>query len=364
MKQTFIIAEAGVNHNGSLARALDMVDAAAKTGVDAIKFQTFSADKLVTRGAAKAAYQVERTGDGGSQYQMLKALELSASDFSVIAKRCRDRRIEFMSTPFDEESLGLLVGLGVSRLKIGSGDLTNAPLLLAVARTGLPVVLSTGMAVLEEVRDSLGVLVYGYKKGTSPSRSTFRAAFDEGHESLLSRVVLLHCTTNYPAPVDEANLLVMDTLSKAFGVPVGYSDHTEGILTSVAAAARGAVMIEKHFTLDRSLPGPDHTASIEPGELAELAKMVRIVDACLGRQEKIPTTVELENRKVARKSLVALHPIAAGNFWTPENLAVKRPGTGLSPFYYWELLGRPATRDYAPDELLTTNEISDLGEPL
>lgn len=366
MKKTLIIAEAGVNHNGSLSRALEMIDAAADTGADAIKFQTFSADRLVTRHAAKAAYQTMRTGNGG-QYEMLKALELSSDDFALLAEHCQKREIEFMSTPFDEQSLEMLVDLDVQRIKISSGDITNAPLLLAVARTGIPVIVSTGMCVLDEVRHSLEVLAFGYLSDAVPtSRKAFHAAFaaQEGQEALRKQVTLLHCTTSYPAPLDETNLLVMDTLKNTFRLPIGYSDHTEGILVSVAAAARGAVVVEKHFTLDRSLPGPDHAASLEPKQLLDLVTAVRTVDAALGAPEKIPTPAEKGNLSVARKSLVARRPIKAGAAWTDKDIAVKRPGTGLSPLVYWELLGRKATRDYAPDELLNPTEISDLGDPL
>lgn len=365
MKHTFIIAEAGVNHNGSLVRALDMVDAAANSGADAIKFQTFSADRLVTRQAEKAAYQAERTGDGGKQYDMLKALELSAADFSLLAERCRTKGVEFMSTPFDEASLALLVRLGVGRLKFSSGDLTNAPLLLAGARTGLPIVLSTGMAVLDEVASALGVLAFGYTSGNRPSPIAFAAAWATaaGKKALVDKVTLLHCTTSYPTPAHQVNLLAMDTLAQAFKLAVGYSDHSEGIWASVAAAARGAVVVEKHFTLDRALTGPDHAASLDPGELALLVSAIRAVDATLGTAEKGPVEAEKVNMVVARKSLVALRAVPAGTLWTAEDVAAKRPGNGVSPLYYWDVLGRPATRDYAADELLSSNEIGNLGEP-
>ncbi|MEW6593980.1 MAG: N-acetylneuraminate synthase [Thermodesulfobacteriota bacterium] len=364
MKQTCIIAEAGVNHNGSVTRALDMIDAAAAAGANAIKFQTFSADKLVTRDAAKAEYQAARTGEGG-QYEMLKALELTAGDFALLAERCRKRQIEFLSTPFDEQSVELLVELGVQRIKIGSGDATNAPLLLAVAQTGMPVILSTGMCVLDEIRDALGVLAFGYQKQPCPGRTAFRTAYasPEGQQALHKQVTLLHCTTSYPTPTNEVNLLAMETLAANFGLPVGYSDHTEGILVSVAAAARGAAVVEKHFTLDRALPGPDHTASLEPAQLTELVAAIRTVDAALGQPDKTPTAAEKKIMAVARKSVVAARAVKAGAAWRAEDLAIKRPGTGLSPFAVWELLGRPATRDYAPEALLDPREISDRGEP-
>ncbi|MEW5772894.1 MAG: N-acetylneuraminate synthase [Thermodesulfobacteriota bacterium] len=362
-KRTFIIAEAGVNHNGSPARAMDLVDAAAAAGADAVKFQTFSAARLATRQAAKAAYQAERTGEGG-QYEMLKALELAPEDFVALAGRCRERGIEFMSTPFDEESLALLVGLGVARIKVGSGDATNAPLLLAAARTGLPVVLSTGMCALVEVRQALGVLAFGYLGLENPGRAAFREALlrEDGQAALREKVTLLHCTTSYPTPPEAVNLLAMDTLAGTFGLAAGYSDHTEGIVVSVAAAARGAVMVEKHFTLDRSLPGPDHAASLEPGELADLVAAVRLADAALGEPGKAPARAELGNLAVARKSLVAAQPVAPGETLTSRNMTVKRPGSGLSPFLFWELEGRPATRGYEPDELLDLAEAPEEGE--
>ncbi len=359
-KRTFIIAEAGVNHNGSLQRALDLVDAAAAAGADAVKFQTFSAARLATRSAAKAAYQAQRTGEGG-QYEMLKALELAPADFAALAERGAAQNIEFMSTPFDEESLALLVGLGVRRIKIGSGDATNAPLLLAAARTGLPVVLSTGMCTLVEVRQALGVLAFGYLGLERPGRAAFREALgrEDGQEALRAKVTLLHCTTSYPTPPEAVNLLAMDTLAGTFGLATGYSDHTQGITVAVAAAARGAVMVEKHFTLDRALPGPDHAASLEPGELADLVAAVRLVDAALGEPGKAPARAELGNLAVARKSLVAARSVARGEALTVRNMAIKRPGSGLSPFLFWELQGRPASRGYAPDELLDAAEAPD-----
>lgn len=363
MKRTFIIAEAGVNHNGSLQMALDMVDVAAAAGVDAIKFQTFTAEKLATRHASKAAYQAVRTGEGG-QYEMLKALELSDTDFFTLAARCKDMGVEFMSTPFDEDALAMLVQLGIQRVKIGSGDVTNAPLLLAAGKTGLPVILSTGMCTLDEVRQALGVLAFGYLGLNRPCRASFRAAGEspEGRMILHSKVILLHCTTNYPTLVSDVNLRAMDILERDFGLPVGYSDHTTGILVTMAAVARGAVTIEKHFTLDRSLPGPDHQASLKPGELSNLVAGVRSVDAALGRLDKSPVQAELDNLLVARKSLVAAQAVAPGEVLTTRNVVIKRPGFGLSPFLYWEILGRSASRGYAPDELLDEAESPDYGE--
>ncbi|HRH81867.1 MAG TPA: N-acetylneuraminate synthase [Thiobacillaceae bacterium] len=354
---TLVIAEAGVNHNGSLARALELVEVAAAAGADAVKFQTFRAQALVTRAVPKAEYQVANTGDAASQMEMLKALELDAAAHLGLRDRCRELGIVFLSTPFDRESLVFLAGeLGVPTLKIGSGDLTNGPLLLAAAQTGLPVILSTGMSGLAEVEDALGVLAFGYATaGALPGQEAFRAAFASpaGRLALRERVTLLHCTTEYPAPFDQVNLRAMDTLAAAFGLPVGLSDHTPGIAVAVAAAARGARVIEKHFTLDRNLPGPDHRASLEPDELAGLVRSVRQVEAALGDALKCPTEAEWKNLPIARRGLVAVRPVRKGERFTADNVEVKRGG-GDSPMNYWDWLGRTADRDYAEDEALRT----------
>jgi N-acetylneuraminate synthase len=349
-----IIAEAGVNHNGSFERALNMVDAAATAGADAVKFQTFKTEALVTAFAAKAPYQADQTGQGG-QFEMLKALELSASAFQALMQRCTEQALEFFSTPFDRESLRLLVDLGVKRLKISSGDATNAPLLLDAARTGLPVILSTGMCTLEEVREALGALAFGYIGTGRVSQMAFREALDsvEGRAALRAKVTVLHCTTQYPTQPAEVNLRAMDTLAAAFGLPVGYSDHTAGISVAMAAAARGAALIEKHFTLDRTLPGPDHAASLEPKELSELVRSIRIVEEALGTGLKVPTEGERANLVAVRKSLVAASPIPAGEIFCPENLTCKRPATGISAMFYYDYLGRTAKRDYDEDEVIS-----------
>jgi N-acetylneuraminate synthase len=330
----FVIAEAGVNHNGSLDLALELVDVAAAAGADAVKFQTFRAAALATAGAGKAAYQERTTGEG-SQRAMLERLELDEAAHRALADRAEARGIEFMSAPFDHESLDLLVRLGVRRLKLGSGELTNGPLLEAAARTGLPLILSTGMATLEEVTDAVRLV---------------RAAG-------AADVTVLHCTTEYPAPPGEVNLRAIATMREALGVPVGYSDHTIGVTVTLAAVALGASVIEKHFTTDRTLPGPDHPASLEPAELAELVSTVRTVEEALGDGVKRPTASELPNLAVARKSLVAASPIAAGEAFTTANVAVKRPGTGISPMRIRDVLSRTASRDYAADELLDVAEL-------
>ncbi len=353
--RTFVIAEAGVNHNGSVDMALSLVDVAAHAGADAVKFQTFKADKLTTASARKAAYQVTNTSSDGSQHEMLRALELSDSAHEVIAQRCRDRGIRFMSTAFDSESLAMLGRLGMPALKIPSGDITCAPLLLQAASMGLPLIMSTGMSNLADIESALGVLAFGLTNEDQPlGRRSFEAAYASaaGRQALANRVTLLHCVTQYPAPASAVNLRAMDTLKAAFGLPVGYSDHTEGIDVSLAAVARGATVIEKHFTLDRQLPGPDHRASLEPDELRRLVTGIRTVEAALGSTVKCPAEEEVDNRAVARRSLVAARKITRGQAISAEDIACKRPGTGLSPLDLWDIAGRTAHRDYEPDDLL------------
>lgn len=331
-----LVAEAGVNHNGDLGRALELVDAAARAGADAVKFQTFRAEALATARAAKADYQAANDGAGG-QLDMLRRLELDEAAHRALLERCRERAVLFLSTPFDLESVDLLAGLGMELFKIPSGEITNVPYLRRVGALGRRVVLSTGMAELEEVGRALDVLA---------AAGTPREA-----------VVVLHCTTEYPAPLAEVNLRAMAAMGRHFGVATGYSDHTRGIAVSVAAAALGARLVEKHFTLDRTLPGPDHQASLEPDELAELVRSVRAVELALGDGIKRPMPSELANRERVRKSIVAARPIARGEAFTEAALACKRPATGLSPLLWDALVGRPAGRDYAPDEPIDAAEV-------
>lgn len=350
-----IIAEAGVNHNGSLERALALVDAAAEAGADVVKFQTFRADALASDVAPKAAYQVRETGGGESQLAMLRRLELDEAAHHALIARCAERGIRFLSTPFDLGSLDLLLRLGISVLKLGSGEVTNAPLLLAAGRCGLPVILSTGMATLGEVEQALAAVAFGALHGDrQPDRAALSGILStpEAWAVLRGRVTLLHCTTDYPTPYADVNLKAMDTLAGAFGLPVGYSDHTPGIAVSLAAVARGAVVIEKHFTLDRTLPGPDHKASLEPDELAELVAGARAVTAALGDGLKAPRPCEIPNIAVARKSLIAARDIAAGEVYTADAVAVRRPGSGRSPFDLWDTLGQPAPRALKAGDLL------------
>lgn len=348
-----IIAEVGVNHNGDVDRALALIDAGAKAGADVVKFQTFKADLLVTGAAPKAGYQVRQTGARQSQAEMLKALELGAEAFQRLRRHCADRGVQFMSTPFDEESVDFLVGpMQVETLKVSSGDLTNGPLLLKMARARIPIILSTGMATMPEIEEALGVIAFGLTGGKRPSRKAFAAAYASpgGRRELRRLVSILHCTTEYPTQLGDVNLRAMDTLRERFGLSTGYSDHTVGITVPIAAVARGATIIEKHFTLDRKLPGPDHAASLEPDEVAAMVTGIREVEQSLGSPDKGPTASELGTAKVARRSLHAVCPIRAGEVFTSENVSARRPGTGRTPMAYWEVLGSVAKRSYVAEE--------------
>lgn len=357
MKSVQVIAEAGVNHNGQPELALALIEAAARAGADVVKFQTFKAEALVTREAPKAAYQQQATGAAESQFAMLKRLELPFALHHELKAEAEQRGLRFLSTAFDGESLRFLRDeLGLELLKIPSGELTNAPFLLDHAQSGCELIVSTGMASLAEVEEALGVIAFGRIAGgkEQPSPAAFRAAYAsaEGQAALRRGLTLLHCTSDYPAAPEGVNLRAMDTLHTAFGVPVGYSDHTQGTAIALAAAARGAAVIEKHFTLDRRLPGPDHAASLEPAELAAMIQGIRAIGLALGDGIKRPTPAEHSTAQVARKSLVARTAIRAGEHLGPEHIAILRPGTGMPPMRYWELLGRPASRDYEADSLL------------
>jgi len=352
--QVTVIAEAGVNHNGSLETALGLVEAAAEAGADIVKFQTFKAEALAAASAPKAVYQARETGSDQSQLEMLRMLELPEAHHHEIARLCGDRGIEFLSTAFDAESLKFLVGdMGIRRIKIPSGELTNAPLVLEAARSGLPLILSTGMATLGDVETALGVVAFGLIGGNEqPGRAAFEAAYAsaQGRAALRQHVTVLHCTTDYPTPPDAVNMRAMATMGRAFGTRIGYSDHTAGIAIPVLAVGQGASLIEKHFTLDRTMPGPDHKASLEPDDLAAMVSMIRDAEKAMGSEIKAPGDAERRNIVVARKSLVAARPIAAGELFSAENLAVKRPGGGRAPIDYWALQGTPASRAYDIDE--------------
>lgn len=353
--RVFVIAEAGVNHDGSVDDARRMIDVAAEAGADAVKFQTFRADQLVTRRAAKAAYQARNTGEDAGQHAMLKALELDRDAHLSLAAHAAARGVRFMSTAFDLDSLAFLATLDMPAVKIPSGDLTWGPMLLEASRLGRPLIVSTGMADLDDIRAALSVLAFGLTRPGAPAgEADLEAAFADpaAQARLREQVTLLHCTTEYPAPLRAVNLRAMDVMAEAFGLPVGYSDHTLGPTVAIAAVARGATVIEKHFTLDRARSGPDHAASLEPDELAVMIAAIRDVEAALGRAEKIAGPEEAANRTIARRSLVAARAIAAGEILSLDNLAAKRPADGLSPMAAWAMVGRPAKRAYAADEAI------------
>lgn len=330
--KVLVIAEAGVNHNGSLETAKQLVDAAAEAGADLVKFQTFSADRLVTTSARKAEYQNQTTDESESQYAMISKLELSREMHEDIIANCKKCKIEFFSTGFDTQSIDMLADLGLEQFKIPSGEITNLPYLRHVGNYGKQVIISTGMANLGEIESALVVL--------------------EMSGTPRSQITVLHCNTEYPTPMEDVNLRAMLAIRDAFGVKIGYSDHTLGTEVSVAAVAMGATVIEKHFTLDRNLTGPDHKASLEPEELKAMVQAIRNIEKALGNGIKRPSPSETKNKAIVRKSLVAANVIRSGERFTKANLAVKRPGTGISPMRWDEFLGRTATRDFAPDELI------------
>lgn len=332
----FIIAEAGVNHNGDLELARQLIDIAAESGADAVKFQTFKAEKLVSKKARKAAYQVANTGNNDSQYEMLKKLELPFEAHQELKEYAEKQGIAFMSTPFDEEAIDFLDKLGMPVFKSPSGELTNLPYLKYMASKGKPMIISTGMATLEEVETAMQTV----------------------REAGLKELVVLHCTTNYPCPVEDANLLAMETLGNATESLIGYSDHTEGILVPSMAVAMGAVVIEKHYTLDRNLPGPDHKASLEPAELKEMIDQIRLIERIRGTGKKMPTASEQQIAEVARKSVIVAQDIPAGTVLTKEMLVIKRPGTGVSPAKLDQVLGKKTTQALKQDQPLQWGDFS------
>ena len=333
MPKVLIIAEAGVNHNGSLKTAMEMVEAAANAGADVIKFQTFQAQSLVSRFAPKAVYQKKATGRNGSQFEMIKNLELDFNAHVKLIKHCQARRISFLSSPFDLESIDVLARLGLRMFKIPSGEITDLPYLRTIGSLRRKIIMSTGMATLAEVRVALKVLV---KSGTKKED-----------------IIILHCNTEYPTPFKDVNLRAMVTMKNMLGVQVGYSDHTLGTDVAAAAVALGAKVIEKHFTLDKTMPGPDHQASLEPDELKRMVSAVRNVEIALGSGDKKVSPSEKVNISAARKSIVARVTIKKGDRFTEDNLAVKRPGTGISPMFCDDVLGAAAKKDFYQDELIT-----------
>jgi len=332
-KKTYVIAEAGVNHNGDLDTALRMIDAAKETGADCVKFQTFKADSLVTKNAQKAEYQKKTTGNDEGQQQMLRKLELSYDAYATLFARAKSIDIDFLSSPFDVESAQLLAKLGLRTFKVPSGEITNYPLLRFLSKQNATrLILSTGMSTLGDIEAALAVLT---SNGI-------------GRE----RITVLHCNTEYPTPMEDVNLLAMNTIRDAFGVDVGYSDHTDGTEISIAAVALGASLIEKHFTLDRNMPGPDHKASLEIPEFTQMMVSIRGIEHARGSTVKQPSASELKNRPIARKSIVAARTIHMGEELSEENLTTKRPGTGLSPMLWDSVVGRKAVRDFEPDDFI------------
>jgi N-acetylneuraminate synthase len=346
-----IIAEAGVNHDGDLDRALELIDIASDCGADAVKFQTFLPKALAAPTAARAPYQQgDRASDTG-QLAMLERLALGFDDHHVLVEHCAKRGIAFLSSPFDDRSADFLLHeLRLDTVKLGSGELTNAPMLWRIMQSEARLILSTGMATLDEVIVALGVCCLALQEIEPSSIQQCREAFVA--DQLVDRVTLLHCTTAYPCPPDAVNLRAMTTLAETTRLPVGYSDHTAGIAVSIAAVARGAGIIEKHFTTDRTLPGPDHAASLEPAGFAAMVQAIREVETALGDDRKSPAAAEGENAAVARKALVAARGIRKGERFDRDNLTSKRPADGISPLHFWSMLGRPANRDYAADEAI------------
>lgn len=331
MDKVFIIAEAGVNHNGNSETAKRMIDAAADAGADAVKFQTFKADKIVQKDAEKATYQQNAAADKHeSQYEMLKKLELTEKMHEELIEHCIQKEIMFLSTPFDIDSVRMLDHYGIDIMKVPSGEITNYPYLREIGKTGKRVVMSTGMCSLDEVREAICIL----------------------KENGSGEITLLHCNTEYPTPMEDVNLRAMCTLREELGLPVGYSDHTLGIEVPIAAAAMGAVVIEKHFTLDRKMEGPDHKASLEPDELKAMVSAIRNIEAALGDGRKKPSDSEMKNRDVARKSIVAKTNIRKGELFTEKNLTAKRPGNGISPMRWNDVIGMTADRDYKQDDMI------------
>ena len=333
MKRTLIIAEAGVNHNGDIAKAKALIDKGAEAGVDFVKFQTFKAGNLVTKQAKRAAYQDKNTQDNDSQYEMLKKLELSQAVHQELIDYCAQKGVQFLSTGFDFESLEFLAGLGITIAKIPSGEITNLPYLRKIATLFPEVILSTGMATITEIKDAVKVLT------------------DNGISK--DKITILHCNTEYPTPMEDVNLKAMLHIQRELGVPVGYSDHTLGIEVPIAAVALGATVIEKHFTLDKTLPGPDHKASLEPEELKAMVMAIRNIEKAIGGSGlKEVSKSEAKNKPIARKSIVATKTIKKGDLFSVENLTVKRPGTGISPMQWDEVIGKEAKRDFQEDELI------------
>jgi N,N'-diacetyllegionaminate synthase len=333
MTKTLIIAEAGVNHNGDIQLAKKLIDAAANAGVDYVKFQTFKSDKLVSKNAEKASYQKENTGDSSeSQLKMLQKLELSEADHLELIAYCKSKQIKFLSTAFDLDSIAFLNELNIDLFKVPSGEITNYPYLEKIGSLGKPIIISTGMATIQDIENAINIVT---KNGAS-----------------LNDITVLHCNTEYPTPMHDVNLKAMQAIADRFNVPIGYSDHTLGIEIPIAAVALGATVIEKHFTLDKTLKGPDHKASLEPDELKNMVTSIRHIEKALGHGKKEPTQSELKNKDIARKSIVASKTISKGDIFSEDNITTKRPGNGISAMEWPNVIGTTAKRDYLEDDLI------------
>ena len=356
MKNIFIVAEVGVNHNGSLKIAKKLIDAAKSSGANAVKFQTFHSETLVTKKASKASYQKKRTLKNESQYQMLKKLELSKEKHKELLKYCKKKRIEFMSTAFDINSLEFLSNeLNLKKYKISSSEITNTPLLIEFARKKRHIILSTGMSNIKEIELALGAIAFGFLKLSKPGKEKFIQAYQskEGKKFLNKYVSLLHCTSDYPAKINNLNLNCIKTLKNKFRLNVGYSDHSLGTIASLIAVAMGATIIEKHITLDKNLPGPDHSASLDIEEFRDLVKQIKIVEKIKGSYEKKPTKNELKIKKLVRKSIHASKKIKKGDLFSKNNITTKRPGNGLDPSKIWDFMGRESSKDFNKDEKIS-----------
>tara|TARA_A100001015_G_scaffold255912_1_gene297675 strand:+ start:7528 stop:8613 length:1086 start_codon:yes stop_codon:yes gene_type:complete len=359
MIKTYIIAEAGVNHNGKIKHAKKLIDIAVDAGADAVKFQLFNSDMIVTKLAGKARYQLNRNKDE-TQYSMLKKLELKKSELMELSNYCINKKIDFLCSAFDSDSLKFLIkNIKIKTLKIASGEITNAPFLLEHARSGKNIILSTGASNLREVTDALSVISYGLlnKKKFKNEKLTikkFRDAYNskKAKKLLQKKVTILHCTSHYPAPIDEVNLLAIKLMKHKFGLKLGYSDHTNNKLTLLSAVCLGASVLEKHFTINKNMSGPDHKSSANPKELCEMIRQIRIIEKIMGKKEKKLQKSETENLKIIRKSIVAKDVITTGKQFNKNNIQIKRPGNGINPFLFWKLIGKKSKKSYKIDDFI------------
>lgn len=361
MSAVEIIAEAGVNHNGDLRLALALVDAAAESGADYVKFQTFSAAKVASSFVEKAKYQLRTTPTNESQLSMLSKLELSFDDFLEIKKRCNEKNIGFLTSAFDLESVRFIKKhLKSNRIKLGSGEITNGPILLEVGRSGMDVILSTGMSTLSEIEEALSIIAFAMmKKGNPRNKLDYSSVLleEKGWQKISEKVTLLHCTTEYPAKIEDSNLHAIKTLKNAFGLPVGFSDHTSGVAMAIGATVLGANVIEKHITLNNSMEGPDHKASFNPENFKKFVKQIRDVEVGLGTGIKFPSAIERQNRSIIRKSIVATRNLSKGQVLDTKDITTKRAGTGISPMYYWDLLGKTLNCNISKDKAISESDI-------